>query len=140
MAYELGNNPFDIGAFVASTDFDSTDQFTFVNLSTATNDPPDVRVVATSGAQVFGILQEDSPSSGVGVLVRTFGPSKLRFSSTHAAVTVGSAIYSRDNGTGQSGTSSSFHIAAYALEDLAADTSGVISVFLLGPTVRSGTS
>lgn len=130
----------DVGLYQASTDFDSTDTFCFVALSTATNAAADVRIIATSGAQIFGILQEDSPSSGVGVDVRVFGISKLRFSSTHAAVAFMSPIYSRNDGTGNAGTSSSFHIGAFGLEALAADTSGIISVFKLQPTIAGGTT
>lgn len=128
MAYE--SPAFNVGIFQASTSFASTDQYCFVTLSTTVNSPPDVRIVATSGVMVFGVYQGAACSSGDACDVMVAGVSKLRFSSTHAAVAVMDRIYSRNDGTGNSGTTESFNIAALALEGLAADTSGIISVLL----------
>lgn len=137
MAYELPG--LSLGMYRASTSFASTDQYCFVTLSTTTNNPPDVRIVATSGTQVVGVLQDVPDSSGDSANVCVFGVSKIRFSSTHAAVTVLSPLYSRDDGTANAGTSSSFYVAGYALEPLAADTSGIISMWL-NPGLRTGTT
>ena len=90
MAYEIPG--FSLGMYRASTSFASTDQYCFVTLSTTVNSPADVRIVATQGNQVVGVLQDVPDSSGDSCNVAVFGVSKIRLSSTHAAVAVVSPL------------------------------------------------
>lgn len=130
MAYE-GLQPTNIGWYIASTSFASTDQYCAVVLSTTVNSPPDVRITATEGVFANGILDDlGAETSGSAVRIVTFGVSKGRFGSTHAAVTVNAPLYAHSNGTLRATSSSGFYPIGYALEPLAADTSGIISIFV----------
>lgn len=120
-----------LGWYVASTAFGTTDQYCGVFLSTATNAEPDVRIRITSGERIAGILDDlGSESSGSAVGIVVYGVTKFRFSSTHAAIAVMDPLYTRSDGTFNNASSSSFYPAGYALDALAADTSGIISGFV----------
>ena len=116
---------FAVGLYEANGDYnDSTDQFCVVNLTT--DNPPRVLVTDTSGEWVLGVLG-NLPSSGQAAVVITDGISKCLASSTHAAIQPGSQLYSRDNGTVNSGTTESFYIFGRALDVVAADTSAILT-------------
>lgn len=130
MAYQANQEV--IGNYLASTSFASTDQYCAVFFSSSGgNNPPDVRITDTEGMFANGILDDlGAETSGSAVRVVVWGQAKARFGSTHAAVTVNAPLYAHSNGTIRATSSSSFYPLGWSLEPLAADTSGIISIFV----------
>lgn len=130
MAYESFQSA--IGFVPASTSFASTDQYCFVKFSTTTNAAPgDIRISDTQGEFCNGILDDlGAETSGSACRVVTFGLTKIRVSTTHAAIAVNTALYSGGAGTAHTATSSGYFVLAYALEAVAADTTAIISCYL----------
>lgn len=129
MAFE---QPFGkVGLFIASTSFSSTDQYCLVKVSTSGAVGTDVRISDTQGEMVFGVLDDiGAGTSGSAVPIVTEGVAKVLAGSTHAAITVGTILYSGGGGNVHTATSSGYYPVGMALEALAADTSGIISAYV----------
>ena len=101
---------------------------------------PDVRIRITEGSFINGILDDlgaETSGSAVGIVVH--GVTKFRFSSTHGAIAVNEVLYSRADGTFNNVSSSGYYPVGYALDALAADTSGIISGFV-NPSLNQRTT
>lgn len=117
-----------IGWFQASTSFASTDQYSLVKFSTTTNAAGDVRISDTQGEFCNGVLQDlGAGTSGSAVPIAIGGVTKFFVGSTHAAIAMNTILYSGGAGNVHTATSSGYYPVGYALESLAADTSGIIS-------------
>lgn len=127
MAYEALQSV--VGWIQASTSFSSTDQYCLVTFSTTTNAAPgDVRISATQGEFCNGVLDDlGAETSGSAVRVVIGGVTKFRVGSTHAAIAVNTVLYSGGAGTVHTATSSGYYPVGYALEAIAADTTGIIA-------------
>lgn len=115
-----------IGPFTASANFTSAkQQYVFVTSTNGTS----FKKVATKGAHAIGVLQ-DTPSSGTAGQVMTLGITKLRCSSAHLGIVVGSAIISSSLGLGQKSTGVGQYVMGRALSALTTNSSGIITLQL----------
>lgn len=120
-----------IGWFPASTAFGTTDQHCLVKFSSSGTIGTDIRITDTSGEFANGVLDDlGAETSGSACRVVVYGVAKVRVSSTHGAIAINNRLFSRDNGTVNNVSSSTFVAVGYALQALAADTSGIISAFI----------
>lgn len=129
-----------IGWYVASTAFSSTDQYSLVKFSSSGAIGTDVRVSDTVGEFCNGVLDDlGTGSSGSAVRVVVQGVTKVLCGSTHAAIAVNSVLYSNSSGYVMVTSSSGFYPVGYALEAIAADTTGIISAWI-GPSLNQRTT
>ena len=126
MAYELPGQLI-LGTLTASSDYnDAADQYTFVT-STGSN----FKKVTTAGGVVLGVLQ-DRPSSGTPGAICVAGVTKVRVSNTtHTAIAVMDKLRcSTVSGAMPSTANVAYYVAGRALEALAANTTGIITMLL----------
>lgn len=115
-----------IGEFTAGANYSSAAaQFRFVGSTDGTS----CKLVATKGNHAIGVLQ-DTPSSGTAGQVMTYGITKLRFSTSHKGVVVGSAIISSSLGYGQKSTGVGQYVIGRSLAILTTNAAGIIPVQL----------
>lgn len=123
MAYELPQ--YILGTLTASYDAnDLLDQFVCVK-TTGTN----FSVQVTAGGPVMGILQ-DRPSSGAPGAICVFGVTKARVSNTtHGAIAINDKLRcSTSGGVVPSTANAAYHVIGRALETMASNTTGVITI------------
>jgi hypothetical protein len=99
------------------------------------------KLQATKGGPVIGILQNKPGSSG-GAVVRAFGVTKARVNApTHTAILCGDKLIASSSGgvRATTGTALAQFVIGRALEGLAANTTGVITI-LLNPTGAGSTT
>lgn len=106
----------------------ATNQFLCVNSTAAGK----VKVQATKGSRVLGILQ-NTPKAGAEAVVQGYGISKGRVTAgTHVAINSGDKVICSSGGgiRGSTGTTTSHYVLGIALEALGANTTGIIPVFI----------
>lgn len=116
-----------LGQFTASSDYnDAADQFVCVRLTTA-----GALVKSTVATQwVIGVLQ-DRPSSGFAANIMTQGVTKVRVTSTsHSAIVYGNKLSPSTDGAVVPSTLLTRYVIGRALENLAANTTGIITMFI----------
>lgn len=119
-----------LGWFGASTSFASTDQYSLIKFSSSGTIGNDVRISDTQGEFCHGVLQDlGSGSSGSAVAVCVNGVTKVRVGTTHGAIALGTILYSGGAGSAHTATSSGYYPIGYALDSIAADTTGIISMY-----------
>lgn len=125
MAFEA--NLQTLGLFVASSDYSaSTDQFTLVALTT--DNPAQLANNTSQGTRSF-VLQ-NTPTSGQSAQIAVHGVTKVVVGSTHAAVYPGVRLFCGSAAVAHTATSSGYIPIGIALETLAADTSGIVSMLV----------
>lgn len=123
MAYEL--QQFTVGTLTAAGDYnDDLDQFCLYR-TTGSN----FTLQTTIGAPVFGVLQ-DRPSSGTPGTLCVLGVTKARcLNTSHAAIAVGDKLRcSTLGGIMPSSANVAYYVIGRALEALASNTTGVITI------------
>lgn len=115
-----------IGHFTASSDYSAaTDQYTLVTVTTGLL----AQQQTTRGAWCAGVLL-NTPSSGQMAEIGGGAGSvyKVQVGSTHAAIVPGSQLHCSTAFQALPGTSESYVTLGRSLENLAADTSGIIAM------------
>lgn len=124
MAFELNQDR--IGHLTAAGDYnDAADQYCVVR-STGTN----FTIQTTAGGVAIGVLQ-DRPSSGNAGNIAVFGVTKVRVNTTaHAAIAVSDKLCASTAGGVIASTLAARYVLGRALEALAANTTGIISMLI----------